>query len=795
MKLFFLPFVREGFMPTAAAGARSSVHLDVQLTAAGHASRDVGKHMPLLGPGDVLGVDPRQVLRVTPTASTHDAETEFFPAIEFDAPDLPWLYSPVLPEGRRVPPWLVLVVVEASGSVNVLAGAQGQSRWKLQLPAEVAARELPDLGDSWAWAHAQVACGTQGEIAGTLVQSPDRALSRLLSPRRLLPLTAYHACVVPAYLTGRIAGLGGDPAADAAVVTGHEPAWSETDLPTELPVYWTWSFRTGEAGDFESLAQRLRATPLDAAIPPMPLHLAPPVGTGSLEVDWRAPLRVPRAAALRDPRPAEAVSALTDALQPDSDTRPVLGPAFFGEPWTPDKPLAPMEDWRVELNLTPMWRAAAGLGAEAVRNEQDALVAAASEQLEAFRAQQREGRRRQLMDSCMGRVAQRLQRAPASESARVFAPLAVLTQQAASNVGAFTVAGRRIDRKSWQTVRQPGRVPTTGLHGNLPDLALAPTAAPLPSGGVLRFIDAVRYRPAVVRVPVTAPPAPPVPTPPQTIPAGAFSPRFARPMSEPLAERNPELMLPNAGAIGPDSALLVEGDNAFVEAYLVGANQELQHELLWRGLPADPEATAFRRFWPRTGGGDDIGDIAEWAAGSRMGEHVISGASMILLVRSELVRRYPSLLVALIPAQWKSGGRLPLSDAAQVKLPMFRARIGADMLYAGFEGVSLVDAIGTTAPPGDPGWFFMLSENPGDARFGLDPPGNTAPPTRSSLSWSHLAVPPTARYAVAGAFPAVPDADFTPANATAAAMAGLVRQRPFRAFLHSSLLVRLPESP
>jgi hypothetical protein len=37
----------------------------------------------------------------------------------------------------------------------------------------------------------------------------------------------------------------------------------------------------------------------------------------------------------------------------------------------------------------------------------------------------------------------------------------------------------------------------------------------------------------------------------------------------------------------------------------------------------------------------------------------------------------------------------------------------------------------------------------------------------------------------------VPDAAFIPANATAASVANLVRQRPFRAYLHASLLVRL----
>jgi hypothetical protein len=54
-----------------------------------------------------------------------------------------------------------------------------------------------------------------------------------------------------------------------------------------------------------------------------------------------------------------------------------------------------------------------------------------------------------------------------------------------------------------------------------------------------------------------------------------------------------------------------------------------------------------------------------------------------------------------------------------------------------------------------------------------------------------LSPPPATPYAPIGSFPNVPDAGFTAANATAASVASLVRQRPFRAFLHASLLIRL----
>jgi hypothetical protein len=434
------------------------------------------------------------------------------------------------------------------------------------------------------------------------------------------------------------------------------------------------------------------------------------------------------------------------------------------------------------LNLTPMFRAAAGLGAEAVRTEQESLVAAASDQLEAFRARQREGRRKQLAATIVNRVKLRLAAAPEEETTRVFAPLAAATQRTASNVGVYTVAGRRIARKEWSAPLAPAR-------------RLPPGIADIDLAGVL--VEAVVYAPVVTREPVREIPAPVTPADTAAIPTGHFSPRFARPMSEPLAERYPELMLPGAGSIAPDGVLLVERDPAFLEAFLAGANQELNYELLWRGLPADARATAFRRFWGHADGSDDIDDIRTWDATSSMGTHVKTGASMILLVRSELVRRYPSVLVAAVPAVWNVSGtrsdgtRSPLKNPAGLVLPAFRGRIGADVLYAGFSRPSLTDAIGATTPAGPPGWFFLLSENPGEPRFGLDPTAGTAPVTRATLSWEHLSPAPDRPYAPPASFPAVPDARFTPQDATAATMANLVRQRPFRAFLHASLLVRL----
>ena len=770
MKLWFLPFVREGVVPSIAGGVRAQAAIALRLESPGRAQRDVTRVVPLTGPGDVLAIEPRQVLRVSPKPGARDAEPDFFPLVEFDGPDLPWAYSPVLPAATRLLPWISLIVLEADPGVRVERGAQGQSPWILHLPRERAQRELPDLAEAWAWAHAQVACENTGQIAGTLAGHPDRTLSRLLAPRRLQANRAYVAAVVPAFRSGRVAGLGENPAGHPSIVSGLEPAWSAEDIPDRLPAYHTWSFRTGAAGDFEALAKRLRAVQLDPKAETTVLHLSLPSGDTSHVVDWEAPLRVPGSVPSKPRRPQAATNAIRKALT-TSVSPPVLGPSYFGLPWTGERTLTPLTSWAPDLNLTPMLRAAAGLGADVVRAEQDDLVAAAQAQLDAFKQEQREGRRRQLATAFVNRVTRRIANAPPAERARVNAPLAARAQTDRANVGLYTTAGRTVGRKGWQrVVRGPVLLP-----------------APVP-GLVADFIPAIELAPVVTRTPVTPPPPPP-PSDATAVPTGVFAPRFSRPMSEPLAERFPELMLPGVGSIPGEGVAVVESNPAFVEAFLVGANQELNYELLWRGLPSDRRATPFQRFWGHAGDARDITDIATWTAESPVGSHVITTAAMILLVKGELVRRYPTMVVSIVPAVWQSNGtRRP--DSTGMTLAAFRGRIGDDVLYAGFSGLTPAAVIGAPTSAGEPGFYFLLSENAGDPRFGLDFTGGTTPPTRATLSWTQLNLAPAAAYATPQSFPVVPDANFDPATATAATIASLVRQRPFRAFMHGSLLVR-----
>ena len=48
----------------------------------------------IFGPGDVVGIDPRQIIRTEPRPFTSNFEPNYLCGIEFDAPDLPWLFTP-----------------------------------------------------------------------------------------------------------------------------------------------------------------------------------------------------------------------------------------------------------------------------------------------------------------------------------------------------------------------------------------------------------------------------------------------------------------------------------------------------------------------------------------------------------------------------------------------------------------------------------------------------------------------------------------------------------------------------
>src|SRR6185369_7401376 len=59
-------------------------------------------------------------------------------------------------------------------------------------------------------------------------------------------------------------------------------------------------------------------------------------------------------------------------------------------------------------------------------------------------------------------------------------------------------------------------------------------------------------------------------------------PKIDLPMYDPLKAISAELFLPNINLIPPNSITLIETNQKFIEAYMVGLNHEFARKLLWR---------------------------------------------------------------------------------------------------------------------------------------------------------------------------------------------------------------------
>jgi hypothetical protein len=382
----------------------------------------VSRSAPLrmIGPGAVARLDPQAVVRAVPAPGSADSAANDLAAVELIPPELPWVLTPASGQGgRRLRPWLVLVVVDAAVAFEPATTPLPV------LHAPVA--QLPDLAQSWAWAH------TQGPPGG------PPAFARLLCPRKLEPGRGYRACLVPATRGGRLAGL--SPTGAGADEPGR--AWEVADGgEVALPVYYSWEFGTAPGGDFEDLVRRLGPAEDVSALNGIEVDLrrpwpgadsltgtdgpatllvsgaVRPLGSGSGEPAPTATPLTPQARqdfVARLSRQVDQPANLLAGLDPDAldDTVGAVSPPIYGGRHAlvdrveanPELPLADL-GWTTELNLDPVRRIAAGLGAQYVRRHQETLMARAWEQVGAIR----EANRRRAMAELASHVAGSLHR-------------------------------------------------------------------------------------------------------------------------------------------------------------------------------------------------------------------------------------------------------------------------------------------------------------------------------------------------------------------------------------------------
>jgi hypothetical protein len=458
----FLPWLRSGIAGKidaedgdASITLRATVPIGLKLagepvTGSGSLERPIEREFQLVGPGDIVGLDSRVVFRTEPRNWITNFEPNFLAHVEFWDEDLAWRYTPAGPDasGLRLRPWLTLIVLEEGKEFTEGTNVTGRPLPYITVanPDDV----FPEADGLWAWAHTHVnrdvaasadefvaadMPGVLARLRATLDSNPDLGFSRIVCPRQLGENRAYHGFLVPTFETGRLAGLGRDPA-DAPHATFS--AWEsyegrENHEPGNFPVYFRWYFRTGSQGDFESLVRLLEPKALDSRVGRRDIDVQDPGSNipgildaelngvlklgGALRIPcvnftaeewdevkkhekWAEPyphsfqtalaafVNLPDDYAVVPPDEANSDSGLGDQVENDPDpliTAPLYGRWHAlvqrllrdrnGDPITPDR------NWVHTLNLDPRHRVAASFGTSVVQRNQEEYMLAAWEQI------------------------------------------------------------------------------------------------------------------------------------------------------------------------------------------------------------------------------------------------------------------------------------------------------------------------------------------------------------------------------------------------------------------------------
>lgn len=418
----FLPWIRQGMSkhietvdPLGAPSAvteRAEVDVRLRVNDRPHLS----KNIKLIGPGDIIGINPRAIIKSEPRNWITDFEANYLPFIEFYFEDFAWRYTPAKATGEhRLRPWIFLIALtEAEFELSQTGGPLP----RIVLKGAVD-RLVPRPEQTWAWAHVHVSKDITNEsshapgeavdeLESLIKQNPDEACCRLLAPRKLQPNTAYHAFVIPTFEAGRLAGLG----QSTEGVDALKPAWG--DGQSEFPVYYQWYFRTGERGDFEYLANLLEPRPVDERVGIRDMDMQRPeyevTGlTGELAtMGLEGALKSPQAVSRPENWPPEPMPAFLQELQQKVNLQheakraghpdPIISPPLYGR-WhakvetleiaNPETAPA-LLGWVHQLNGDPRNRVPSGFGTKVIQENQEDFKQRAWKQLgEVLRANQK----------------------------------------------------------------------------------------------------------------------------------------------------------------------------------------------------------------------------------------------------------------------------------------------------------------------------------------------------------------------------------------------------------------------
>lgn len=379
---------------TSALVERAEIPVGVALNGAG-----LTKTFALVGPGDIIGINRDMVVRTEPLNWISDFESNYLAFVEFYDEDFAWRYTPAAPAGARLRPWLLLLVLKEDEFERT-------SR-RVPLPTiKLQSNEVfPPHNESWMWAHVHSNADIPDSelsdyerfllsLGQTMNEDPDQLYCRLMSPRKLEPSTAYYAFIVPAFESGRLAGL----ELPTDTVNAQLASWDESGAKGEMPVYYEWFFQTGVNADFESLVRLLEPRPMDPRVGIRDMDCHQPDFTkadGSGELPGTSPQLIGLEGALKSPStvstvfpdPASAIEFQQELQKVVNLPFEIVGTATSGDPLI-SIPLyggkhakksstdvvqldITKTTWVHDLNKDPRTRVSAGFGTRVVQDNQE----------------------------------------------------------------------------------------------------------------------------------------------------------------------------------------------------------------------------------------------------------------------------------------------------------------------------------------------------------------------------------------------------------------------------------------
>ena len=979
----FLPYVRQGLNtfltnqdgdPTSGLRATFTLSFNLNATSVngGQGGTSAVKPFALKGPSDVTGINSNAIVKVSPADWVTNFEPNYLPYIEFFDEDFCWRYTPAKYKNAgstgeykyRLRPWITLVVLK-DDEFEVFTAPNGKPAIKTKKDPRFL---FPKQEELWAWAHVHVndnlgagdaAIGTSlpavtdavNKFKTIVTNDPDKAVSRLISPRRLQPDTGYTAFLIPTFETGRRTGLGENPFSPA--VDFLKGAWDDNTVSgAQYPVYYQWYFKTSGAGDFESLVRLLQ-----------PRILGPDVGkrdmdlqkSNNRELELVQPPKpvialqgvVHPAGATEDPWDTSQANDYVETIRkiinepttilnamPGSD--PVIAPPMYGR-WhalrdqVPAVAASPGPDWFQEINLDPRYRIFAGAGVETVRRNQEKYMDIAWEQIGEVMEANRRLRQLQLsrqanlalynkhllplnqelLVNISAPIHQRIRNSP--QNATLYKDI----DDSAIPVSMLSGAFRRITRPGGPLVAgiemsTNAVVTTTELIAEVNNGTVQPVTPYLAPVGQINYSvwNSSQLTPSfTLSLPqnagfqfanpgvISSAPAPGPNAPAtqvmvnaiaslhsviQALPVYTFNPQpgldlqaarniiltrtepyhnaigladsFVKlknvaggdvavtntnfvmagpkikiPMYEELARLSADWIMPGLNDIETNTINILETNQKYIEAFMLGMNYEMGRELLWRGYPTDQRGTYFSYFWGYSNSVTnlqsvapnsnvfilddyrDIEDIHTWRVGpgnpasplTKLGTNnartALNNADNMLIVtiRGELLRKYPGTMIYLQKAEWITATQPRKAVQGTEVLPVFTGHIDPDIYLLGFplsadevRGKGLDDLT-------KPGYFVVFQERAGEIRFGADESVNIINPpipnvpTWNDVTWSQIKSQPSQDgfVEVSRNFDASDDPDQVTWNWNSATVAYVLHQSPVKLNVHAQGLI------